>query len=136
MPKFKTKKIKKKSKQTGGDKSVQEFLSTRVNDTYNFFDISNSGYELPAKDKNYPFHIKKGESNNFTIEDLPNNDPSSFLLLNDENNYELFFPDYHGEHTKGSLETLPPNVFICIFGTFDTSSWVLPKKLKKKMNFA
>ena len=127
----------KKSKKilVGGENPIKGddykgYLEERVLKTYNFLPCLPDGCVNVEQST-----LDYGE----LVFDINKMDNVSYEYTHEEDltKYELYYPDYHGAHEINVPKILPDNCYLCIFGFFDTSSWILPNRMMSSfMDFA
>ena len=97
---------------------LTEELDKKLKDIYNFFPQTN-----PAITKNELLEISiDGKATVRNIDQLGDIDKGD-----NNNEYAIIYPDYHGEYNSVQKKKCPDNVYICIFGLYNRDSIILNK---------
>lgn len=94
---------------------IEPFLYDRIDNTIDFLEGDNNKLSANAYDIKDKTRIKSKFKHFGTIDvDSSNEMP-----------YNMYYLDYHGSYIDFKERVCPPNVYICMFGFFDTYSFIV-----------
>ena len=122
------KKLTKRILKGGGDKEIKVLFNDRIKNTINFLEGENNRLQDNA------YNIKDLKKVNDIFVNTPLKDLGSYSssIINDKENrkmYNMFFLDYHGSYKDEKVADCPENVYICMFGFFDTYSYLIKRNM-------